>query len=306
MSWVKLDDQFFLNPKVISAGRDARDLYLAALTYTAGQLTDGYLPEGCILLVAAMAQITTAAESAKRLVDVGLWDKCKTGYTIHDYLDYNPSGDQVRAIRKERAEAGRRGAQKTNEARWGEGDAAVDDSPNEPANEPPNESATESATESAKVSANCQQNCQQNCHQNVAPSPSPSPYPIPVPEPVPVTPKSSARASTPERPAEPAKVQPAQPLQAYSFKEPDIGPHPGHNPDMDIRSQCAAAIDYWLQVGKRRGMHDDDKYQIGAMVKSYGWERVKAAMDAEPMGMLWNIQKRLLTPQPAEPATVTA
>ena len=40
MSWVKIDDQFFMHPKVIAAGRDARDLYLAALTYTAGQLTD--------------------------------------------------------------------------------------------------------------------------------------------------------------------------------------------------------------------------------------------------------------------------
>lgn len=117
---------------------------------------------------------------------------------------------------------------------------------------------------------------------------------------------SSAREIPANQQAEPARESLAQPLQAYSFKEPDIGPHPGHNPDMDIRSQCAAAIDYWLQVGKRRGMHDDDKYQISTMVKTYGWQSVKAAMDAEPMGMLWNIQKRLLTPQPAEPATVTA
>ena len=118
---------------------------------------------------------------------------------------------------------------------------------------------------------------------------------------------SSAREIPAKRPAEPAKVQPVQPLQAYSFKEPEgVTASGGSSKPPDIRNQCAAAIDYWIQVGKRRGMHDDDKYQIGAMVKSYGWERVKAAMDAEPQGALWNIQKRLLTPQPAEPVTVTA
>jgi hypothetical protein len=116
-----------------------------------------------------------------------------------------------------------------------------------------------------------------------------------------------AREIPATRPAEPAKVQPVQPLQAYSFKEPEgVTASGGSSKPPDIRNQCAAAIDYWIQVGKRRGMHDDDKYQIGAMVKSYGWERVKAAMDAEPMGALWNIQKRLMTPQPAEPVTVTA
>jgi hypothetical protein len=118
---------------------------------------------------------------------------------------------------------------------------------------------------------------------------------------------SSAREIPAKRPAEPAKVQPVQPLQAFSFSEPEgVTASGGSSKPPDIRNQCAAAIDYWIQVGKRRGMHDDDKYQISAMVKSYGWERVKAAMDAEPQGALWNIQKRLLTPQPAEPVTVTA
>ena len=33
MPWVKLDDHFFRHPKVIAAGRDARDLFLAGLCY---------------------------------------------------------------------------------------------------------------------------------------------------------------------------------------------------------------------------------------------------------------------------------
>jgi hypothetical protein len=44
MPWVKLDDRFFTNPKVIGAGRDARDLYLAGLCYCAAELTDGFVP----------------------------------------------------------------------------------------------------------------------------------------------------------------------------------------------------------------------------------------------------------------------
>ena len=41
MPWVKLDDQFFSHPKVLRAGRDARDLYLASLTFCARNKTDG-------------------------------------------------------------------------------------------------------------------------------------------------------------------------------------------------------------------------------------------------------------------------
>ena len=100
MSWTKLDDQYFYNPKVLAAGRDARDVHLASMVYSSGQLTDGFIPANAIALLGAMAMVANAQECAARLVEVGLWEEAKGGFLIHDYADYNPPADQVRAVRK--------------------------------------------------------------------------------------------------------------------------------------------------------------------------------------------------------------
>src|SRR5690606_5177208 len=52
-------------------------------------------------------------KAADLLVKVGLWEPAEGGFQIHDYLDYNPSADDVRAeqarISESRAKAGRMG-----------------------------------------------------------------------------------------------------------------------------------------------------------------------------------------------------
>lgn len=103
MAWVKLDDQFFRHPKVLAAGRDARDLYLAALCYCNSGLTDGLLAAAVMPLLAAETMVPDAGAAAERLVTVGLWEPDGDGYRIHDYLDYQPSAAQVRAQRAENA-----------------------------------------------------------------------------------------------------------------------------------------------------------------------------------------------------------
>jgi hypothetical protein len=109
MAWVKVDDQFFRHPKVMAAGRDARDLYLVGLCYCAQSLTDGFVPSQAVRVLAAEAEIDTGPASAARLVEVGLWEPTEAGYRVHDYLEYQPSKDQVLHTREVRAEAGRRG-----------------------------------------------------------------------------------------------------------------------------------------------------------------------------------------------------
>lgn len=117
MPWVKLDDQFFTHPKVQRAGRDARDLYLAGLTYCARQLTDGEIPVEAMRLLAAMAEIDDWQTAARRLLEAGLWESCDGGYVVHDYLEYNPSRACVEQTRSARAEAGSRGGQASAAAR---------------------------------------------------------------------------------------------------------------------------------------------------------------------------------------------
>lgn len=104
MAWVKIDDAFFRHPKVATAGRDARDLYLAALCYAGAQLTDGFVPGGVLRQLGADADIDNPDCAASRLVATGLWHEADGGWTIHDYHDYQPSAEQVKAQRAATAE----------------------------------------------------------------------------------------------------------------------------------------------------------------------------------------------------------
>jgi len=93
MTWVKLDDQFTSHPKLIQAGPLAGWLYICGLTYCARYLTDGFIPSPAVRL---LADLKKNQEQVDSLVEAGLWVKCEGGYQVHDYLDYNPSSEQVR------------------------------------------------------------------------------------------------------------------------------------------------------------------------------------------------------------------
>lgn len=95
MTWVKLDDQFFAHPKIVNLDKDAKLLYLAGLTYCAQHLTDGLISAGGLRIVLAMVEAKRQAVTA--LVTAGLWDSAPDGaYQVHDYLEYNPSAEQVK------------------------------------------------------------------------------------------------------------------------------------------------------------------------------------------------------------------
>ncbi len=99
MAWVKLDDTFFGNPKVIEAGRDARDLYIAGLCYCNRHLTDGLILVGALSRIAAEAEIKNARGCSERLVTVGLWEREDGGFRVHDYLEYQPRRERTLADR---------------------------------------------------------------------------------------------------------------------------------------------------------------------------------------------------------------
>lgn len=100
MSWVRLDDQFANHAKIMSVGSDAFRLHVTAMCWSASQLTDGAVP------AAAVRQLGWFCDDLKQatseLVAAGLWEVAGAGWLIHDYLEYNPSKEQVL---KERAEA---------------------------------------------------------------------------------------------------------------------------------------------------------------------------------------------------------
>jgi hypothetical protein len=104
MTWVKLDDHFFMHPKIMTVGPAAAWLWVASIGYANANLTDGFIPAGALPMI-AMTHRNKASELASKLVAARLWEKqSNAGYFIHDYKDWNPSASEVLAKRKENSD----------------------------------------------------------------------------------------------------------------------------------------------------------------------------------------------------------
>jgi len=102
MPWVKLDDSFWSNPKVEDVGNEAAGAYARMLSYCGQNLTDGYVKESA-------ARFITTSRICKRLEEHDFLERNGKGWVIPDYLDFNPSREQVEEKRRVRSEAGKRG-----------------------------------------------------------------------------------------------------------------------------------------------------------------------------------------------------
>ncbi len=111
MTWVALDDQIFSNKKVARCDAHAKLLYVAGLVYCGNQLTDGYIHQDTLPLLAGMIAIdlANAKQSASKLCSTGLWVAIDEMWHVPDYLDYNPSKDEVLHKKAVRAAAGKAG-----------------------------------------------------------------------------------------------------------------------------------------------------------------------------------------------------
>ena len=114
MAWAKIDDKFYDNPKVRKAGKEATCLYLSGLVYSSNQLTEGFISDAALGLVAYKGFVENEQTYASVLVDCGLWDQVEGGYIIHDYLEYNPTKEEIEEARARKSAAGKKGAH----ARW--------------------------------------------------------------------------------------------------------------------------------------------------------------------------------------------
>lgn len=106
MTWFKVDDSFYDHPKVFDAPDCAVALWTRAGTWSARNLTDGFVPSG---LPARLCDDPDTAVG--QLMNRGLWKRAKGGYQFHDWAKYQPSAESVKDLREKRAEAGKRGGQ---------------------------------------------------------------------------------------------------------------------------------------------------------------------------------------------------
>lgn len=106
MTWFKIDDSFYDHPKVFDAPDCAVALWTRAGTWSARNLTEGFVPSGM------PARLCDDPDTAvKELVRRGLWLRTAGGYRFHDWTEYQPSRDAVEDLRAKRAAAGRLGGQ---------------------------------------------------------------------------------------------------------------------------------------------------------------------------------------------------
>lgn len=111
MPWAKLDDRFHNNRKVRRVWRRcpvALGLHVMAITYCAGELTDGFVDEEFVF--DQIPDDELRAEVILALISAELWTNGDgDGWWINDYTEYNPSREEVLAKRERTAAAGRLG-----------------------------------------------------------------------------------------------------------------------------------------------------------------------------------------------------
>lgn len=122
LMWVRIDDKFPQHPKIAAAGPLAIAMQVAGLCYCNRELTDGFIPrsiartlldwqiereDGRLFTVAITSGMVGDDLSCQwvidLLVEVGMWEEVAGGFRIHDYLDYQPSRDDVLQDREKTA-----------------------------------------------------------------------------------------------------------------------------------------------------------------------------------------------------------
>ena len=112
MPWVRFDDQYPIHRKVDGLSDAAFRLHTSAVFWCARNLTDGFVSRED--LGGVTARVRTPERFASECVKRGTWHdarepcpslKCpqpvdQDGWRIHDYLDYQPSREQVKRDRE--------------------------------------------------------------------------------------------------------------------------------------------------------------------------------------------------------------
>jgi hypothetical protein len=154
MSWAKFDDRFPSHLKVLRLSDAAFRLFVTSVCVCCEQLTDGRIDAEVIASLPRAPQGAKLKAAIAELVGAGLWEVDTGGWLVHDFSDWNPPADHVRAKR----DAARDRMRRARDARQG---ANVRDVFARTGSEPT---------------------------QNTARS-SPNPVPVPVPDPETTTPK---------------------------------------------------------------------------------------------------------------------
>jgi hypothetical protein len=113
VSWFRCDDALGNHPKVMRLDDKllpAMGLWVMCGVYAAKHLTDGFVPRKVVRMYGG-------EKFAKDLERAGLFRPAEGGWVLHDYLDWNPSKEQVLKVRADRQAAGQAGGLASGQAR---------------------------------------------------------------------------------------------------------------------------------------------------------------------------------------------
>ena len=91
--WVRLDLNYFSNPKILRVSTPAKLLHLAAICWSGSHLTDGHIPLTVIPYLLAQAGATR--RHLAELDTADLVNEIDGDYLVHGYLDMQDSRQRV-------------------------------------------------------------------------------------------------------------------------------------------------------------------------------------------------------------------
>jgi len=111
MTWARLDDSFYDHPKTLRIWNrcpGAVGLHARAISWCAKHEQDGHLPAAIVESISPVQ--SDRDEQISALTGEGAWHENGDGFVIHDYLDYNPSREEVASKRRKDRERKREGS----------------------------------------------------------------------------------------------------------------------------------------------------------------------------------------------------
>lgn len=98
-SFAPLSSTYYSDDAVLEAGERAELLYVRGLAFLSGSMSDGFITDRQVTAVVG-AGMRDATARAKRLVEVGLWQKVDGGYVCRSWLKWNKSAAEIGRARK--------------------------------------------------------------------------------------------------------------------------------------------------------------------------------------------------------------
>lgn len=95
MSYFRASDKLHSNAKVIAAQNEAVGAWVRMGSWSADELTDGFVPEAVAMAFAGKKSVIERLVAVPHGKAVGLLERVKGGYRVHDFLAHNPPAAKV-------------------------------------------------------------------------------------------------------------------------------------------------------------------------------------------------------------------